>query len=218
MRGTVTSVRTSAPHIALTFDDGPDPEVTPPLLDLLARHGAQATFFVVGAAVAAHPALLARIAREGHEIGNHTWSHRALPSLPWRTQWDEIGRCERAIGAGGTRLLRPPYGRQTRGSHLAARLRGYTVVAWSLAADDWGSDPPEAIAERVNGRVRPGDIVLFHDGLVGSYGERVDGRATVVPAVERVLQGLDGRLTSVSVSRLMRGGRPVRRRWRWMPE
>ena len=79
--GTVTGVRTSAPAAALTLDDGPDPETTPAVLDLLGRAGAKATFFLVGARAARHPELVARIAAEGHAVGNHGWDHPALPTL-----------------------------------------------------------------------------------------------------------------------------------------
>jgi peptidoglycan/xylan/chitin deacetylase (PgdA/CDA1 family) len=217
MIGTVTRVETAHPVIALTFDDGPDPAVTNDLLDVLDAFGAKATFFMVGRAAHAHRDVVERAARAGHEIGNHTWSHEALPALSLRAQRREIERGARALAPFGSRLLRPPYGQQSRLSHLVARAHGHTVVAWSLAVHDWSLDTPDAIADRVAARVRPGDIVLLHDGLVDRDGRRANGRAVVVSAVAELLARLDGTLGCVGVSRLMSLGRIVRRRWLWRP-
>lgn len=215
--GTVTRVETAQPLIALTFDDGPDPMVTPALLEVLQSFRAQATFFMVGAAADAHRDVVEGVAESGHEIGNHTWGHRPLPDLSWRARWQELDRGARALAPFGLRLLRPPCGEQTRGSYLAARLRGYTVVAWSLAVQDWLQDAPDTIVHDIVARVRPGDIVLLHDGLYTRAGHREGGRGTVVAAVACLLERLDGRLEPVGLTRLLRAGRVVRRRWLWHP-
>ncbi len=153
--------------VALTFDDGPNPALTPRLLRLLDENHIRATFFLIGRYVRECPSLVQEIAAAGHTIGNHTDTH---PNLFWLTPsriTDELSRCQDAIDkACGQRAvwMRPPFG--YRGPHLfpVARqvgLRG--VVMWSRLALDW---KPQSIAEMVHRlrRVRGGDIVLLHDG------------------------------------------------------
>jgi peptidoglycan/xylan/chitin deacetylase (PgdA/CDA1 family) len=156
----------AAGTIALTFDDGPSATTTPRLLDLLDRHGARATFFVLGWRVRARPELLREIARRGHAIGNHTDTH---PRLVWHTGTtvdDEIRRCQRAVedAAGiSPRLFRPPFGyRHPRLATLAARAGIGHVVTWSVITRDW-TGRSEVIARRC-ARVRDRDVIVLHDG------------------------------------------------------
>ena len=151
--GSILRVRTQEPAVALTFDDGPHPEDTPPLLDLLARHKAKATFFVVGKSVRRHPELVERLAAEGHALGNHTWDHLSLPSLTGRFRRAQLAWTEEALGARSSRLFRPPYGEQTPASRLAPLRLGLDVVCWDVIAEDWRDDPAEAI-DRGHDRVR----------------------------------------------------------------
>jgi peptidoglycan/xylan/chitin deacetylase (PgdA/CDA1 family) len=157
-------------HIYLTFDDGPDPVWTPRVLDILAERGARATFFVVGTHARAHPALLRRIAAQGHEIGNHTDSHRH--------PWTLTASAARSQVRSGTATIadiigrkpsyyRPPHGRVRRCMLDAAHDDGQATVLWSLSAVDWG---PMGSVPRIGRRLRkavPGDIVLMHDGKQG---------------------------------------------------
>ena len=153
--------------IALTFDDGPNPAVTPALLDLLARHDANATFFLIGQHVRAVPELAREIAACGHAIGNHTETHPALTFLSRRRIAAELSRCEDAIAsATGSppRWMRPPYG--FRGPMLdgVVRRQGLAGVAmWSVMARDWRPQPSAPVIRRL-GRARGGDIILLHDG------------------------------------------------------
>ena len=169
MRGTLTRVETATPAAALTFDDGPDPQATPAILDVLARHGARATFFMVGRRAAAHPDVVAAVRRAGHSIGIHGWSHRALPDLSWADRSRELRHAIRTL-APTCRLMRPPYGRQTAWTHLHARLLGQRVVAWSVDVDDCSATDADDLAGRLMARVQPGDIVLPHDGLIDRDG------------------------------------------------
>ena len=160
--------RTSdAATIALTFDDGPNPAITPGLLDLLDQYGAKATFFLIGERVRAFPVLAREIAKRGHAIGNHTETHRALTFLSAREIAEELARCDEAIeSATGLRArgMRPPWG--FRGPQLQGVLRGRgdeRVVMWSVAAYDWKVQPVERVIERLR-RAGGGDIVLMHDG------------------------------------------------------
>lgn len=153
--------------VALTFDDGPNPAVTPKLLDLLDLHGVCATFFVVGRSVRAFPALARQIADRGHVIANHTDTHPSLTFLSSRNIANELERCDLAIEAAigrRTRWMRPPFG--FRGPQLKGVIqqRHYEgVVMWSAAAWDWTAHNPDRVINRLR-RVRGGDIVLLHDG------------------------------------------------------
>jgi peptidoglycan-N-acetylglucosamine deacetylase len=153
--------------IALTFDDGPNPAVTPALLDLLATHSFRATFFLIGAHVRAFPELAREIAQRGHTIGNHTDTHPALTLLSAQKIAAELDRCDEAIEqAVGVRprWMRPPYGfRSPLLNGVVQRRHGAGVVMWSRLAADWKPQPAEKVMHRLR-RVGGGDIVLLHDG------------------------------------------------------
>lgn len=210
--GTVVGVRTAEPVAALTFDDGPDPESTPPLLDLLTRHGARATFFLVGRRAAQAPELVARIAAEGHAVGNHSWDHPALPRLPAAAVTDQLRRTRDALGDPRPRLMRPPYGDQSLASYLAARRLGYRVIAWSVVGADWLDDDGQAIAARVLAGLRPGAIVLLHDSLCSYATESHRDRGPMLAAVAEVLAARP-EWRFVTVPELLARGRPRRRYW-----
>ena len=164
--GTTTHGSRDHRRIALTFDDGPDPEHTPRVLDVLAALELKATFFLVGSKVDAHPDLVARIVREGHELGNHTYHHRYLPLTRSRTVADELARTDAAImrvtGA-VPRFARPPYGGRSTRNVRAFAAAGKQLVLWDVNSFDWKGKPPEEVADRVLSRVRPGSIILMHD-------------------------------------------------------
>jgi peptidoglycan-N-acetylglucosamine deacetylase len=213
--GTVTGVRTAETAAALTFDDGPDPETTPAVLDLLGEAGARATFFLVGARAARHPGLVARIAAEGHAVGNHGWDHPALPTLALPAVVGQLRRTTEAIAAAGvapSRLMRPPYGDQSLMSHLAARRLGLTVTAWSVVGADWADDGGPAIAARVLDGLHPGAIVLLHDSLASWTDARFRDRGPTLQAVAAVVAARpDWRF--LTVPELLGLGRPRRRWW-----
>ena len=166
--GTITCVSTKDPVAALTFDDGPDPNYTPRLLDVLRRYQAQATFFMIGEAAHKYPQLVRRVAQEGHAIGNHSWDHRFFPSLPGRERRQQIRACECALAPYMQRFFRPPYGAQSLASRVDALRLGYKVVAWNLDVKDWRDNDAERVAERLYVGVRPGSIVLLHDAIYRS--------------------------------------------------
>lgn len=157
-------VRTPQRALALTFDDGPDPRWTPQILDILARRDITATFFVVGERARHHPALLRRIAVAGHAIGNHTDSHTDLAEASSQAVAAELARTNDAIAdITGSRptLMRPPYGHLDPVGLLAAAEAELTVVLWSQLIR---GSAPDADAEACLREVRPGSIVLAHDG------------------------------------------------------
>jgi len=162
----------SARQIALTFDDGPNPAVTPQLLDLLDRHSVRATFFVIGKFVRVCPDLVREISARGHAIGNHTETHANLFFQSSTGIRDELARCQEAISTAirgePPRWMRPPYGYRNPLLQGEARRAGLQVAMWSKICSDWKPQPPERLIERlasVSRTERPsGDIVLLHDG------------------------------------------------------
>ncbi len=157
------------PHIeiALTFDDGPHSEHTPRLLDLLAESGVRGTFFVVGERAEQQPHLMRRIADEGHELGNHTWTH-SEPSQTSAAQFlDEVARTRRLIQdltGRDCRMTRPPKGSLTIGKTLGLWRQQQTIALWNIDPKDFAMCDNSAMSQWV-GMYRPqsGDVVLLHD-------------------------------------------------------
>src|SRR5438874_5068039 len=164
---TFSSVHVDEPYIALTFDDGPSATLTPKLLELLAAHHIKATFFVIGENVAEHPEIVARAAREGHEIGNHSWSHPNLAKMSEEGVRSQLRRTDDAIkSATGVRptLLRPPYGSITaREKRWIHDEFGYQIILWDVDPNDWKRPGPAVVRTRILKETRPGSIVLSHD-------------------------------------------------------
>ena len=161
------SVATSEKLVAITLDDGPDPKYTPTALRIAREHGVHFTFFLLGSHVEAHPDLAREILAEGHAIGNHTWSHRVMMGLTETENRAEIECCQRALErtCGATpKLLRPPKGRFDDTAAKVADTLGYQIVLWSVAVENHTTKTPEAMTERVLSRVKPGAIILAHDG------------------------------------------------------
>ena len=147
--------------LALTFDDGPDPRWTPRVLDMLARLHIQATFFVLGSAVQAHPELIARQVAEGHEVGVHNWVHTDVYGVSFSELSDSVDRtCEaiEAAGAPSPRLWRPPYGRVDAPAMMVASLKRMDLLLWSVHT------PTAAAADAVKDDAGAGSVVLCHDG------------------------------------------------------
>jgi peptidoglycan-N-acetylglucosamine deacetylase len=217
--GAITHVATQQSVAALTFDDGPDPVYTPRLLDVLRTHHAKATFFMVGRAASKYPEIVRLVADGGHSIGNHSWDHAALPYVRTAERLWQMRACRRAIAPyGGTRLFRPPYGKQTVASHVEAMLLGYKIVAWNAVAGDWRDDPADLIAERMASQIRPGSILLFHDALYTFGEERFIDRAPTIDAVDALLKRMEGTYQFVTVPELLKLGRPQRKNWYGTPD
>lgn len=177
--------------VALTFDDGPNPDATPRILDTLAAHDLRATFFMLGRHVERWPALARRIVAEGHGVGNHGYHHRKLHVRgPAYTRLDmRLGTqaIEDATGA-RPRFFRAPHGFRSPWVNRVAAGLGQRVVGWTLGV--WDTDRPgaEVIAERVRRGVRPGCIVLLHDG--DAYDAGGDRRQTA-DAMPRIISDLE---------------------------
>jgi peptidoglycan/xylan/chitin deacetylase (PgdA/CDA1 family) len=160
-------IHVDGPYIALTFDDGPSAKLTPKLLDLLAAHHIKATFFLIGENAAQYPDIVAREAKEGHEVANHSWSHPNFGKMSDDGIRSQVRRTDDAIRiAIGTRptLLRPPYGSITpRQKKWLNQEFGYKIVLWDVDPLDWRRPGPAVVCNRIVKNTRAGSIVLAHD-------------------------------------------------------
>lgn len=162
----------AGPCVALTYDDGPNPRVTPALLAALERHHAKATFFSVGRFAQREPGLMREMAAAGHAIGNHTWTHPTMPLRSAGQIREELARTRAAVEAAGVAfstvdgamLMRPPYGRRRPGTLRTVRAEGYVPVLWSVTGWDWRPQETAASIAARGERAQGGDIVLLHDG------------------------------------------------------
>ncbi len=192
-------------QIALTFDDGPS-EATPQVLDLLDLFCVRATFFQCGQNVARRPALARQVHDEGHEIGNHTYSHpRLIACSPARIR-EEIGNTQKAIvEATGVapRWFRAPYGERWFGLSPALRRHGLTGVMWTVIGNDWEWEAAE-IARHVVGHASNGGIVCLHDG--DRIAERADRRNTVQALREMIPRLYERGYSFVTVAQMLQSG------------
>ncbi|HJZ86640.1 MAG TPA: polysaccharide deacetylase family protein [Polyangia bacterium] len=192
-------------RIALTFDDGPDPAVTPRLLELLAAHGQRATFFLIGRRAQAHPDLVRAIVARGHAIGNHSYTHAWSTPL-WTTGRlaADLARCQEVLmRAAGVRprWFRPPVGLFGPRVESAARRVSLALCGWTLRSNDgalFGYDATRVRA-RVLARLRDGDVILLHDGAERSH--RRPRAPEVLPALLELLAARG--LRSVTLDELL---------------
>ena len=159
--------RTTMPYIAMTYDDGPHPQNTPRLLDMLRERNIKATFYVIGRSVNMYPHIVRRIVAEGHEIGNHTWTHRKLTVLSDASVRQEMNSTRDAIVAAcgvKPRTMRPPYGalRQSQRAWIYKEY-GYPTILWNVDPEDWKRPGVSVVASRIINSTRNGSIVLAHD-------------------------------------------------------
>ncbi len=149
-------------EIYLTFDDGPIPEVTPWVLDVLKEYNARATFFCVGDNVRKHPDIFEKVIREGHTVGNHTYNHLSGWATENISYFHNIRHCARKVHSG---LFRPPYGKM-KPSQVQFLQRHYRIIMWDVLSGDFDRDiTPEDCAQNVIQNAGPGSIVVFHDSL-----------------------------------------------------
>jgi peptidoglycan/xylan/chitin deacetylase (PgdA/CDA1 family) len=206
----------SARKIALTFDDGPNPAVTPRLLELFDRHSVRATFFLIGKFARACPDLVSEISAHGHLLGNHTDTHANLIFKSRAGICGELARCQDAVaaatGAAPPRWMRPPYGYRSPlldGEVHRAGMQG--IVMWSRIGWDWKPQPPQRLIARLARVARPGgshgDILVLHDGDHRALG---GDRGHVVAALEHWLpRWRDAGIEFVTIESPAEGG-PMR--------
>ncbi len=162
-----------SPILYLTFDDGPLPDYTPQLLDVLDQHGATATFFNLGQNVSTWPELVRDATTRGHYIANHTWDHASLEGMTQEQFVSEVSRTSDAIFAAAgdlfsldlnVRYVRPPYGATDANTRQYAANQGMAVVLWTIDTQDWRQPGADIIADYLVSSVYPGAIALMHDG------------------------------------------------------
>ena len=154
--------------VALTFDDGPDPTVTPMLLRLLEKYSARATFFMCGEAAKRHPEVVREVVAAGHSVGGHTWDHRypmrrGLSEEEWRRQVDDTHALLSDLTGSQVRWFRPPRGIVDKYTWTKLRQQGLTTILWSIDGRDCTLRDPKEVAARVLGSLRAGEIALLHD-------------------------------------------------------
>jgi peptidoglycan/xylan/chitin deacetylase (PgdA/CDA1 family) len=218
--GSAVAVRTDEPDVVLTFDDGPEPGGTDRILQALERAGSTATFFVLLTRVRKYRSLLDEVVAAGHEVALHGVDHRALPTLPP----DEVagllrgGRAELEDAAGRpVRWYRPPYGRQTVRNWRAVTAAGMVPVLWGPTTWDWKDVAHEERLHKAQQDIRPGAIVLAHDGFAGAEDGACDGPPPVLDRgelISSVLEHYAGRgLRSRSLELALDRGSLVRESW-----
>ena len=177
-------------RISLTFDDGPSEQFTPQVLDILREHRVPATFFVCGKNVEEHPELLRRIVAEGHEVGNHTYSHPYFFFKSRQRMAEEIDRTqaiiERVLGF-RPNIFRPPYGARWFGLVPTLLERGMLLIQWSATGYDWKKDAA-AITQAALRELRPGAIILLHDGRETRPAAQID-RSPTTTALPSLIAG-----------------------------
>lgn len=197
----IYSWQSSGKSIALTFDDGPHPRYTKEILDILEEYGVRATFFFIGVNVEAYPEAAKLVQAAGHEIGNHTYSHKILRDLSYDETCAEIDSGEWAVfDCTGlkTNLLRPPEGKMGDALLAATEEREYNVICWSVDTLDWAHTPTDKIVENVLSSTEAGDIILFHDFVSGESPTPAALRQIIPTLIERGYE-------FVTVSELLEG-------------
>ncbi len=198
----VWEVPTRMKVVALTFDDGPDPVFTPQILDILKKNHAKATFFVIGNRMERYPALIKREVDEGHELGNHTFTHRKLTQMDPVQFYNQVQKTDDLIHSyqlSQVKLLRPPGGTLSPHSIKMANKNKFEIILWSWHQDprDWANPGTGNIIQHIRSNVRNGDIILLHD----AGGDR----SQTVKALEKILPALSSRgYHFVTVTQLMR--------------
>jgi peptidoglycan/xylan/chitin deacetylase (PgdA/CDA1 family) len=174
-------------QIALTFDDGPNDPHTLNLLEVLAKHNVRATFFLIGRYVRQQPDIAREIAKQGHVIGNHTFTHPLLIFEPSSWIRREISQCRDAIGEAvgeQSNLFRPPWGGRRPGVFRLVRDLELEPIMWNVTGYDWNAPSADYIEQKVTRKIRGGDVVLLHDGSHAAFGT---DRSKTVQAVDRMI-------------------------------
>jgi peptidoglycan/xylan/chitin deacetylase (PgdA/CDA1 family) len=182
-------------QVALTFDDGPDTENTPKILDILKENHAKASFFVIGNHAEANPEIVKRIISEGNEIGNHTYDHRYLPDLPTDKFQKEIldtAKILKRITGQAPLLFRPPYTSITEDQVKWLGDQNIYTVAWNVDTQDWKGIPADLIEAKVFDQIKPGAIIIMHSASPDN-GSNLSGTVEALPRIIKRLrkQGLE---------------------------
>lgn len=186
----IVRLNTDQRIVALTYDDGPNPPYTDQLLDVLAKHNVKATFFMIGNRVEKYPETARRVIAEGHQIGNHTYSHPLLGFLPPAYVRREIERTDeflRQVGVTGEIVFRAPV--LTRFLPVARVLAkdDRTHISCNVWSWDWTTQNPDKITQTVLKKTKPGSIIVLHDGMSG---DKNANRSGTIEATDRIITAL----------------------------
>ena len=185
----VYGVPTNEKVAALTYDDGPHPKFTPELLDILDKYKVKATFFMIGEQIEKYPVIVKEVARRGHVIGNHTYTHPHNIELDTETQIiRELDQCEQVIEktiGKHAHLFRPPRGLVDSTVFMIAEEEGYPTILWTVCADHHDAPTPADMAKRVLRYMRPGGIVLAHDGTLDSRWKDVAATPLIIEELRK---------------------------------
>jgi peptidoglycan/xylan/chitin deacetylase (PgdA/CDA1 family) len=164
---TISSWPTGRKLVALTYDDGPHPTITPKLIELLKRKNAPATFFLLGQSVKAYPSIARQLADIGFEIGNHSFSHPQLTKLSEEAIRRELTQCAELItsatGGAPIRVMRPTYGAHNERVRRIATEMGYNIILWDVDTNDWRKRTTDQMVATILSSVKDGSIILMHD-------------------------------------------------------
>jgi peptidoglycan-N-acetylglucosamine deacetylase len=195
-------VETKEPVVALTYDDGPNPEYTNKLINLLDELEVKATFFTIGKEIKAHPQVIKQLVKSGHEVGNHSYSHQ---KMTWKTPKfiaEEINKTDellRELGVENEILFRAPFGFKRLTLPYILKQKKRKNILWSLDPKDYQESNPEIIAQRIIQNIKPGTIILLHDGG--------GDRTATINATEIVINKLQARgYRFLTVSELLKTG------------
>ncbi len=201
---------------ALTFDDGPPPQYTPPLLEILNTFNVRATFFLVGTSAAQYPDLVRQIAHAGHAIGNHSWDHKAtFTSLSRKERRKQIRQCQQAIAPYGSRIFRPPWGARNTGVLLDALYLRYKLIGWNLDVQDWLQQDSHHVAGLMRQGLRPGSIILLHDAIFCPPSTEhapslSDNRQSMLIALQSFLSEVHSQFCFATIPEMFQIAHPVR--------
>jgi peptidoglycan/xylan/chitin deacetylase (PgdA/CDA1 family) len=205
----IWSVDTAEPAFALTFDDGPDPEFTPAVLEILAARNVKATFNMMGWNVEHHPELARQVVAAGHEVGNHTWTHRDLAYEDAEGTLTEIATGKQRIVAVTKtvpRFFRPPRGELTGYALRAAAALDHDVLMYTMLGDVAGAEKPAAVRRYVVDHLKPGYVIDFHDGIGrGTFNRTSSGAKQLIARRHAEIEALPSILDRV----MGRGLRPM---------
>lgn len=192
-------------QLALTYDDGPNDPHTLRLLEVLAKHDVKATFFVIGTYVEKRPDVVRRLVTEGHEVGNHTYTHPVLSLCDSGNVRGELEQCAVVLkdaGVGNMRFFRPPFGARRPATLRIARQLGHVPVMWSVWCFDWKTTSADAVEQHAVRGITGGDVILLHDGSHKKFGA---DRAHTVEATDRIIRRYkDQGFEFVTVGEMMR--------------
>ncbi|MBP1157103.1 MULTISPECIES: polysaccharide deacetylase family protein [unclassified Paenibacillus] len=185
-------------QVALTFDDSPDTQFTPQVLDVLKQYNVRATFFLIGSQAEKYPEIVKRIVREGHVIGNHSYDHKLFTKLTdekFKAQVLQTQKTLKSLIGYTPRLIRPPYGEISENQLLWASQQGFRIVNWNVDSQDWKQIKRDQVTNNILNHVKTGSIVLQHTG--GGPGQNLSGTVEALPTVIQTLQSRGYKLVTL---------------------